>query len=114
MDSDFSDVRRYAAELGGYGPRVVKQARVVVEVVTRGTERDAKILAPVDTGNLRNSIGSDIDGLTGEVGPTANYGEYVEDGTSRMAPQPFMGPATDRWSVQFVQAMNAIRPEGTR
>ena len=110
MDADFSAVRRFAADLGTAGPRVVKQARVAVELATRGTERDAKAMAPVDTGNLRNSISSDIRGLSGAVGPTADYGEYVEFGTSRMGPQPYMGPATDRNSALFVQAMSKINP----
>lgn len=75
-------------------------------------ERDAKILAPVDTGNLRASISAsdtrDGDTRGIEVGPSANYGGFVEDGTSRMRPQPYMGPALDRVSPQFVTGMTAI------
>lgn len=65
-------------------------------------ERDAKALAPVDTGNLRASISTDITGdgntgtITALIGPTADYGIYQELGTSRMAPQPYLGPAFDR------------------
>lgn len=110
MDADFSAVTRHAADLGKVAPRVVKQAGDAVRLATLGTERDAKILAPVDTGNLRNSITSTIRGLSGAVGPSAHYGRYVEEGTSRMGPQPYMGPATDRNAALFVQAMDKIDP----
>lgn len=105
---DDSQLRAFTRDLGQVGPRVVKQAGLAVRLATQGTERDAKILAPVDTGNLRSSIGSDIDGLTGSVGPTAEYAEYVEEGTSRQAPQPYMGPATDRNAALFEQAIAKI------
>ena len=110
MDADFSQAMRFAADLGRVAPRVVKQAGAAVRLATLGTERDAKVLSPVDTGNLRNSITSTVRGLTGAVGPTADYGRYVEDGTSRMGPQPYMGPATDRNAALFVQAMDKIDP----
>lgn len=113
MDADFSEVRRFAADLSAVGPRVVKQARTVVQVVCAQTKRDAQILAPVDTGNLRNSITYETRaggrGIVGEVGPTADYGVYVEFGTSRMGPQPYMGPATDRGEQAFLAAMSAIQ-----
>ena len=110
MDADFSAVERHAVELGKVGPRIVKQARAAVTLATLGTEREAKMFAPVDTGNLRNSISSEIRGLTGVVGPTAEYAEYVEFGTSRMAPSAFMGPATDRNAAVFYKAMQSINP----
>ena len=110
MDADFSAVETYAVDLGKVGPRVVKQAGAAVRLATLGTEREAKMFAPVDTGTLRNSITSTIRGLSGVVGPTADYGRYVEEGTSRMGPQPYMGPATDRNAALFVQAMDKIDP----
>jgi hypothetical protein len=51
---------------------------------------------PVDTGNLKSSESVDVDGLRFEAGPTADYGEYVELGTSRMAAEPYAGPAFDQ------------------
>ncbi|MGG5257462.1 HK97-gp10 family putative phage morphogenesis protein [Phycicoccus avicenniae] len=108
MDVDLSDLNRHIAELGKVGPRVAKKAAFLVEAATRGTERDGKILAAVDTGTMRDSITSEVRGLTGEVGPTAEYAIYVELGTSRMAPQPFMGPATDRNAALFFKGMETL------
>lgn len=81
----------------------------------------AQVLAPVDTGNLKNTIGVDIDMLSYVAGPTANYGGFVEQGTTGpypidnafgrgftvmhpgISPQPYMGPAFDRHLPSFVK-----------
>ena len=77
------------------------------------TQKDARTLAPVDTGNLRGSIQvrPASPALTeASVGPEAEYGVYVEYGTSRMSAQPFMRPAADRHGPAFVQAFERMRP----
>ena len=55
----------------------------------------AKKLAPVDTGNLRNSITHDVD--DGEpaayIGTNVEYASYVCLGTIHMKAQPFLKPA---------------------
>lgn len=88
-------------------------------------QRQAQINAPVDTGALRNSIytriGNKPDGYsamaaevtslnsgatlgelpepenatTAYVGPSVEYGVYVELGTSKRGAQPYLGPAVD-------------------
>ena len=46
------------------------------------------------TGFLKNSIGWEWRGaLSAIVGPSLYYGKYLEFGTRKMAPRPFMGPA---------------------
>ena len=51
----------------------------------------------VRTGRLRGSIswrlGEDEAGLFADIGTSVTYGVYVEKGTSRMAPRPFLVPA---------------------
>ena len=77
------------------------------------TQRDARVLAPVDTGNLRGSIQvrpASAALTEATVGPEAEYGVYVEYGTSRMAAQPYMRPAADRHGPAFVQAFERMRP----
>jgi HK97 gp10 family phage protein len=53
---------------------------------------DMRSLAPVDTGTLRDSITVTADGV--EV--LADYGIYVERGTSDTPPQPFVLPAVNQ------------------
>lgn len=106
---DASEVFSLAATIGTNAPKVKRLAGVVVRKTAQDIAADAKAIAPVDTGNLKGSIGiSAVNDLTQEVGPTAEYGIYLELGTSRMPAQPFMGPATDRRTPGFVQAMELI------
>lgn len=111
---DASELNKLAADLGIAAPRVGASAATVVRRTAAAIERDAKIFVPVDTGNLKNSISTDILGsgagveIEAQIGPTASYGVYVELGTSRMAPHAYMGPALDRNSPGFVDAMGQV------
>lgn len=106
------DLERLAADLTEAAGSALGFAEVVVRKSTADVERDAKILAPVDTGFLRSSISSDVqsdhDSVQGSIGPTADYGEYVETGTSRNAPQPYMGPAHERNVAGFEAGLAQI------
>lgn len=110
-------LRALAADLAAAGRQVKQGARTVVAKTALDVERTAKELAPVDTGNLKSSIGhSDLragssDQMVAEVGPTANYGIFLELGTSRAPAQPFMGPAADRHTPGFEQAMQQLGAE---
>lgn len=68
--------------------------------ITLQIERDAKRNAPVDTGNLRASLSSEVrregaDKIAGYVGTNVKYAPFVEMGTSRMGAQPFLRPAVE-------------------
>ena len=52
-------------------------------------------LGAVDTGRLRGSISHAVDGNTVYIGTNVEYAPYVELGTSRMAPRPFLRNAID-------------------
>lgn len=66
-------------------------------------EGQAKALAPVDTGALRNSIQTELEGdLTAHVVVGVEYAEYVEHGTYKMAPQPYLTPAAALVEPQFI------------
>lgn len=57
-------------------------------------EAGAKILCPVDTGRLRASIQYvKITALSCRVGTNVKYAKFVELGTHRMAPRPYLFPA---------------------
>ena len=63
---------------------------------------DAKAIVPVRTGTLQRSIM--FSGGEGEytVGSRVNYAPFVEYGTSRMRPQPFLTPAL-LWNVSALK-----------
>lgn len=97
-----------AADLGKAGPRTRAMAAMVINKSLADIERDAKAIVPVDTGNLKNSITrttATVTDLSGEVGPTAFYGGYVNWGTEFMDPQPYMDPAFDNNVEAFMAAM---------
>lgn len=55
-------------------------------------ERDAKIIVPVDTGNLRRSITHQVEGNQAIVGTSVEYAAKVELGIGQRR-QPYLTPA---------------------
>lgn len=107
---DLEGFDELARDLNRTGSTIRRKARRVIAASTKRMVRDAVILAPVDTGTLRGSISAtlDADGLGSEFGPTAEYGGYIEEGTSQMAGQPYMRPAVDRNVPQMFKAFEKI------
>lgn len=105
-----SGLNRLELDLGRASLQVAAQAATVIRAGGEAIVRDAKALAPVDTGALRDSISADygLAGLSAEIGPTVSYAPFVEFGTSRMAPHAFLGPAFDRNVPGVVAALGAL------
>lgn len=108
MGWDASDLDKYISDLGKAGAKAEELTETVVHKVGLDTVAGAQAIVPVDTGNLKSSIGVDFDGLGLEAGPTANYGGYVEYGTSRMAPQPYMRPAFDKATAPLDDVLGQV------
>ena len=109
----YDDLLKLSADLGKASYEVTRKAQLVVAKTAHDIEADAKSFAPVDTGMLRNSIGTTISngGLSAEIGPTVHYAPYLEYGTRRMPPQPYMGPAAERRAEAFVKAVESLGGE---
>lgn len=110
--SGADDMRRLTADLTTAPKRVQAHAVEAARKAGMDIQAGAKARVPVDTGFLRNSI-STADGWRGntyrvEVGPTANYAAYVENGTSRQRAQPYLRPATDAVIPGFQAAVGQI------
>lgn len=110
---DMSELTTLAVKLGEVPKEAAQKAKAVTIKTAYDIERTAKERAPVDTGNLRRSIGhSDLrisaDSILVEIGPSANYGEYVEYGTSRMSPQPYLTPAFDTHTPVWERVLQQI------
>lgn len=117
FDFDVSELNSLAVSLESASGQVGHRASQVIRKTAADIEATAKQFAPVDTGALRNSIGHDITGdgrfgqVEAEIGPTVEYGAYVEFGTSRQAPAAYMGPALDRHTPGFVAALEQLGGE---
>lgn len=121
---DDSELRSLARRLELAGGDGRKKANDAVRKAAFEVEKGAKRRAPVDTGALRNSINTSISGdamgamfaasrtadLVAEVGPEVSYGVFLELGTERIAPRPFLGPAFDEVEPSFIRALQAIDP----
>ncbi|GAA2860106.1 HK97-gp10 family putative phage morphogenesis protein [Nonomuraea rubra] len=134
---DTSELDGLIKDLDEVAPRTEALTRTVVKKIGHDTVTLGQNKAPVDTGNLKNSIGVDpIDDWMGfEAGPTAAYGADVEYGTepheikARNAgalfwegaehpvksiqhpgtdPQPYMRPAFDQATEPLDKVMAQI------
>lgn len=84
---------------------LVEAMASALEEVGLLAERYAKEKCPVYTGRLRNSITHTLDmhSVSGDVyvGTNVEYGKWVENGTSRQKPHPFLKPAATEHSSTY-------------
>ena len=81
----------------------------IVEESARAIEGGAKINAPVDTGNLRNSISVQKAGeAKRRIGASAEYAIFQEMGTRHHAAHPFLKPAFDDEVPHLKQRLKGI------
>ena len=94
-------------ELGVYQPETGPFPAWAELTEETQASREAAGFTPNDpllrSGDLRDSLGHTIDRveLDGQVGVTSEVGPYMEFGTSRVPPRPFLGPAGYR-NVELV------------
>ncbi|GAB3669550.1 HK97-gp10 family putative phage morphogenesis protein [Halopiger thermotolerans] len=83
-----------------------------MEEAAQNMQKGAQQRTPVDTGNLRASWRAETrtprSTITTEVGNTADYAEYVEKGTRKMAAQPMLRPALDREQRELVRDIEQL------
>lgn len=96
LASDVSDLIEIRADNARQIEDAIDRAlAAALEEVGLVCEGYAKRLCPVDTGRLRNSITHIVrpSEKSAYVGTNVEYGPYIELGTSRSKPQPFLKPA---------------------
>lgn len=71
--------------------------RRALEIIGGKAETYAKELTPVRTGNLRNSISHKVDDSdkAAVIGTNVEYAPYVELGTRKQQPKPYLRPAIE-------------------
>lgn len=111
-DDGAAEMGKLAADLAKASATVSARAGVAMSKAARDIQTGAQNRAPVDTGNLKGSISTETQTgggtLRAEVGPTANYGGYVENGTSRNRAQPYLRPATDAVLPSYQAALEQL------
>ena len=119
VSADWSEVNELAADLGKAGLGAARKAQQVVAKAAADVQRTGAATAQhlfkpppegASTGATAYSIGVDLEdgGLAASIGPTTSYAPYLEFGTRRMSPRPFMGPALDAVEPSFTAAMGQL------
>lgn len=91
-------------------PEVVKAAGGrAVKAEAEAARDDMKRGAPVDTGELRDSIQAEYDAkkLIGRAVATSKHAGFVEHGTDDSPAQPFTAPAAERARRRFPDRVRA-------
>lgn len=86
----------------------------VLEAIGLQAEGYAKMLCPVDTGRLRNSITHtvDVDEKKAYVGTNVEYAAYVEMGTSKTKAQPYLQPAVYNHADEYSKMVEHFLKNG--
>ena len=92
---------------------VENKVNAVRKIAAFAVERKGKEKSPVDTGANRDSIFvaevEDVGGAPAyRVGPTTEYGPFLEFGTSKMIARPYMVPALESESPRLQEAIAQI------
>ncbi|GEP38886.1 hypothetical protein NPS01_25490 [Nocardioides psychrotolerans] len=120
---DITQAVAHGSRLAQAGVRIGAPASAVLRRTAFAIEADAKALIvamdAVDTGDMLNSVTTEITGdgrsgsMSAEVGPTVDYGIYVHEGTSVMAGRPYLANAFDRQVPGFQAALAQLAAAGT-
>lgn len=72
-------------------------------MIGQQAEGNAKLICPTDTGRLKNSITNqiDMDENAVYIGTNVEYAPYVELGTMRQDPHPYLKPAASEHGDEY-------------
>ena len=92
------------------GTRAAVEAKIgsAVRKAAFDIEAQAKSRAPVDTGNLRNSINANGHGAEYRVDSPAAYSIFQEFGTRHQPGTPYMVPAAEHVKPALIAALKRI------
>lgn len=112
-----ADMGNFDQFLDRFGEEIIDELQKALDTVADKIVDEAKQLAPVRTGELRDSIHKaepedkpGQDRLSIDVVADAEHAVYVELGTSKMSAKPFLTPAFDHNQDEATTLMvNVIR-----
>ena len=96
--------------------QVEEKVNAALKIAAFSVERKGKEKSPIDTGANRDSIFvAEVDDIGGapayRIGPTTEYGPFLEFGTSKMPARPYMIPALESERPRLIEAITQIMQE---
>lgn len=99
----------YSSRIPKLVAEVTAKTELIVAKAAMDIQAHAQNRAPVRTGFLKGSIQAKREKpLSWRVDVQADYGIYVELGTSRMAARPYLIPAVEMVRPSFLSAMSQV------
>ena len=109
MEIEIVGFRELEDKLSNLDVKLKRALEEALEEIAEKIRDDAKNFVPVDTGSLKKSIRVEKEGdlqvsvvaggggvINPRTGREVDYASFVEFGTSRMSPQPYMQPALEK------------------
>ena len=116
MEIEIVGLRELEDKLSNLEEKLNRALAEALEEIAEKIRDDAKNLAPVDTGALRKSIRVEKEGklqfsvvaggggvVNPKTGREVDYAGFVEFGTRRMSPKPYMQPALERNRAEILR-----------
>ena len=98
------DTAQLDALIGGLDARVQR----IIEKYAALLLAEAKRLAPVRTGALRDEIHADLTAYAAEIVSDVPYSAEQEYGTSKVPSHPYMRPSLERYAPAFIAELQAL------
>ena len=103
---NISGVTAALRNLNNLSEKIVKGKDMAINICCLKIEADAKKniteMKAVDTGRLRSSITHEVKPGEGRVGTNVEYAQFVEYGTSKMKPRPYLYNAFQK-NIAFIK-----------
>jgi HK97 gp10 family phage protein len=106
---DHDELSRYAKVVRNAAGDIDREAVVVNLQFAKAIRDTARELVPFVTGRLHDSISVEDRGLATDVVADAPYAGFVEFGTVRMAPRPYMRPAFRQHRAAYRDALLGVQ-----
>jgi HK97 gp10 family phage protein len=120
MSVNIAGIKGLQKAFSSYSKTKTEELRDATNSASLNVDREAKRNAPVDTGRLRasihavpaNTFDSETNERTGDlealVTTNVTYAPFMEHGTFRLSPRPFMFPAWEAERPKYIAEVKKI------
>ena len=100
-------VERQKEIIGGLQKALEEIGRLIEKQAGKNVSKTGNEHPQIKTGNLLGSITHQIGDGEVVIGTNVKYGEYLEHGTSRMPPYPWLYPAVELRKPEIIEILKS-------